>query len=218
MAEKSIIFSAEMVRAILNGKKSVTRQVIKPPPPEDTGPIWGPEWYEPAVAGKDGELNPGKPIYGIYDADGEWGIKCPYPPGTVLWVRETWAYITDNNETFSPFYVYRADGDGAENYPLFGGWKPSIQMPRNAARLFLRVANVRVERVRDISDEDIAAEGIVGDCYGEEIGIGPTEDKRSARIYFADFWDSLSASRGYPFELSPYVWVVSFEVMKDATS
>jgi len=102
--EKPITFNTELIPAILNLKpdvwppepidpgkpwKYMTRRVIKPQP-LDENRFEGPYWYEPAVINKEGEIEPGKPVFGISAIDGEWGIKCPYPPGTRLWVKETW--------------------------------------------------------------------------------------------------------------------------------
>jgi hypothetical protein len=227
--EKPIIFSTDMVKAILEGRKTQTRRVIKPQPPEDEY-IHGPEVYEPAIRGKDGELEPGTPVYGIYCE--EWGIKCPYVPGMTLWVRETWYYeshMYDPSEGEALYrYVYKADNP---DYPVDvgvgeHGWKPSIHMPREAARLFLKVTNVRVERLQDISPIEIVAEGIdVPDCrqcvkdYGnpccrdEESECGLQDD---AVINFRELWDSINAKRGYGWDANPWVWVVEFERMNPA--
>ncbi len=108
--EKPIIFSTEMVCAILGGRKTQTRRVIKPQPPPDTDTICGPEMYEPAVIDKNGELIPGKPIYGIYDKWGEWGTTCPYQPGNILWVKETWRIGAWNENMPAIAVDYKADG------------------------------------------------------------------------------------------------------------
>lgn len=186
--EKPILFSTEMVRAILKGQKTQTRRVIKPQPPDGVGRIRGPELYEPAKVDRNGELVPGEPVYGVYDDWGEWGAKFPYgQPGDVLWVRETWC----NAGVFG--YVYRA----TDSLPVSvkGGWRPSIHMPREAARLFLLIKNVRVERLQDITEEDARAEGA--------IGIEPIS-------VFMNLWNSINGKR-YPWESNPWVWVIEFE-------
>jgi hypothetical protein len=228
--EKPIIFSTDMVKAILEGRKTQTRRVIKPQPPEDEY-IHGPEVYEPAIRGKDGELEPGTPVYGIYGE--EWGIKCPYVPGMTLWVRETWYYeshMYDPSEGEALYrYVYKADNP---DYPVDvgvgeHGWKPSIHMPREAARLFLRVKNVWVERLQEINDDDVEAEGAAGihdwDCthgYNLYANFHPDQSCRcgdgSPQETFARLWDSIYAKRGYGWNANPWVWVVEFERMNPA--
>ena len=96
-------------------------------------------------------------------------------------------------------YVYRADND-----PQFEGcrWKPSIHMPKWAARIWLEVTGVRVERVQDISEEDAIAEGIPR---------GAVQYCGHAIRLFRDLWDSINAKRGYPWEVNPWVWVVEFK-------
>jgi hypothetical protein len=88
--ERPIIFGSESVRAILDGRKTQTRRVVKPQPPEDCGIITV-DTFAPVTYGKSGEMCPGNPIFGAYDEWGEWGAKCPYgQPGDRLWVREKW--------------------------------------------------------------------------------------------------------------------------------
>lgn len=195
--EKPIIFSTEMIRAILDGRKTQTRRIIKPQPPDTSLLIRGPEWYEPAMKNKFGELKPGKPIYGIYDEYGEWGIKCPYYPGMVLWVRETWC----NAGVFG--YAYKA----TDTLPVSAksGWRSPRYMNREAARIFLKVNHVRVERLQDITEEDARAEGVKGIPRSRE--LYPTDDY----IYpFKRLWDNINAKRGYGWETNPWVWVIEF--------
>src|SRR5687767_12087149 len=88
MKEHPIPFSGPMARAILEGRKTVTRRVVKPQPPDGVGRIYVGR-YEPAIVDRHGELQPGPGIFGAYDEDGEWGARCPYgEPGDRLWVRE----------------------------------------------------------------------------------------------------------------------------------
>ena len=247
MAEKSILFSTEMVKAIQAGRKTMTRRIVKPQPPTNTALIWGPEWYETSVIGKDCELKPGALVYGISDDDGEWGIKCPYAPSDVLWVRETWYYEWHMHDLtagepdlpsgrYSHRYVYKADNP---DYPVDvgvgqHGWRPSIHMPRAAARLFLRVKSVRVERVQEISERDADAEIFGGDfahhpsvCYK----FSPVYNSDGACIepggcycagyslveLFSMYWNDINKKRGYGWDVNPWVWVIEFEVIKDAT-
>lgn len=216
--EKPIIFSTPSIPAIQNLKPDVwppepidpgkpwkwqTRRIIKPQPFSDD--IYGPEWYPPVIINKDGEETEGKPIYGIYDGDGEWGIKCPYPPGTRLWVRETWQKNYWNEAMIPNKYAYKASPEtwiyfSEEEKRLKKKWRSPRFMPKAAARLWLEVKNVRVERIKEISNEDILAEGI------NDLGsYGANYD------YFAnEIWDSINGKRGYPWENNDWVWVYEF--------
>jgi hypothetical protein len=169
--ERPILMSGPMVRAILAGQKTVTRRVVKPQPPEDVSRIVV-DRYHPLVVDRRGEGQPGAEVFGAFDDFGEWGAACPYgAPGDRLWVRETWrAWATvgagDHVRT-----LYAADGAHIDRHMpgvewtvpksvAAGKWGPSILMPRWASRLTLEVTGVRVERVQDISEADIAAEGV----------------------------------------------------------
>ena len=208
MRIKPILFNSEMVRAILDGRKTVTRRMVRG--------AW-PEWSylgltdDAAVTAVDryGEEYP-KPVDGLWaefeDADGPVEfpmVKTPYHPGDVLWVRETWAYgctFATERKLF-----YRADGDSDDVYR----WRPSIHMPREAARIFLRVTNVRVERLNDIDEAGAIAEGLYeGYRYH---GVGSCA--LSARQAFSWFWQfiTLDAPAWQHWALSPWVWVIEFE-------
>ena len=184
MKERPILFSGAMVRAILGGRKTQTRRVIKP---------------QPAATER------GRPWCSMEDLL----ARCPYgQPGDELWVRETFAYIDEKH------VIYRAS-EGIEVEEVLGrklhSYKPSIHMPRWASRIQLRVTGVRVERVQEITDEDVVAEGI-------DIGKAPyPEDQPMLRDFdvdfetaFRDLWDSINAKRGYSWKSNPWVWVVTF--------
>ena len=128
---KPILFNTDMVRAILAGRKTVTRRVVKPQPEKKPIHIPGEKYWLGCFAGDDvcRSINP------------------PYHPGDTLYVRETWAPVEGGG------YIYRA-GFGTDA-PL---WKPSIHMPRETARIFLRVTDVRVERLQEIDDDGVIAE------------------------------------------------------------
>lgn len=214
----TIIFSTEMVRAILDGQKTQTRRVIKPQPYRDK--FYGPEWYRPVTIDKNGEEVPGKPVYGIYGVYGiysewgEWGIKCPYYPGMILWVRETWQLSLAGG-----FYVYKADpGRETRNKELCKidptlKWRSPRFMPRAAARIFLEVKDVRVERLQDITEEDAIKEGfgrkydcnriMCEACYNTGWSYPPVLD-------FMETWNHIYGKK-YPWESNPWVWVISFE-------
>jgi len=168
---KPILFSTPMVQAILDGRKTMRRRVIRPQPQHA---------YDDYMGGWDclteGHCHLCEP-------------KPPYKPGDILWVRETWYQHYDGS------YAYRASA------PENTGWKPSIHMPREAARIFLRVKTVRVERLQDITEEDAKAEGVI---------CGQGQKRWTARSAFMDLWDRINGKKN-PWESNPWVWVISFE-------
>lgn len=153
MTERPILFSGPMVRAILDGRKTQTRRIVKPQPHEECGPIEVGH-YHPTVIDRHGDEQPGAEIFGAYSLDGEWGAKCPHgQPGDRLWVREAFALADDYevDRVLNPGGVfYRATHSPADDTSR---WRPSIHMPRWASRLTLEVTDVRVERVQDISEK-----------------------------------------------------------------
>ena len=197
---KPILFSGEMVRAILDGRKTQTRRVIKPQP------AFVANYYESGkkrTAWSGGSSDPKL-------------LKCPYgQTGDLLWVRETWAshkYMDDTKPSdftagaqMLPVW-YRADNVQSDER---GNWRPSIFMPRWASRITLRVAGVSVDRVQDMSDEDCINEGMW--MYSPN-NAGPAPEILS-RGDFAELWDSINAKRGYAWDSNPWVWVVEFEVV-----
>ena len=219
--ERPILFSGPMVRAILDGQKTVTRRIVKPEPPED----WsheGVEFYHPAIEDDDGMLDAGSEIFGAYSED--WGVKCPYGgPGERLWVREAWGLSA--SKSVPPFvegqwlngeydfvrrdvphrFHYRADSHtGLEKRNGDGRWRPSIHMPRVASRIFLEITEVRVERVQDISEADAQAEGVKWPATGDHGRSHPT-----CIDAFASLWDSINGVGSW--EANPYVWAVGFK-------
>ena len=209
---KPIIISTEDVRAVLDGRKTMARLVIKPKPTYwddgervyDKDNIAGPEFYAPVRVDKNGEQYPGKEVYGIYSDNGEYGCKAPYQPGDVLWVRETWAKLNEKD------YLYQADDTDVNVWKIwrdkgvgvvYDRWMSPVTMPREAARLFLRVTDVRVERAQDISPEDCESEG-----YFEAEPVEPRP-----RSWFSAVWDARNAKRGYGWGSNPWTWVIEFE-------
>ena len=191
MKIKPILFSAPMVRAIVDGKKSMTRRAVKPTIVnrfivDNTGNLLGStDWESDA--------------YPTID-------DAPYHPGDILWVRETWTLMTPTMNEGPDFYLYKADvPPGAEKSNWFNSWRPSIFMPREAARIWLRVTDVRCERVQEITEEDATREG----CFSDTPFSG--QYQWSARDNFVELWDSLNAKRGYPWGSNPWVWAISFE-------
>lgn len=187
--EKPILFSTPMVQAILEDRKTKTRRVMTPQPVIDNSNMWN--WKD--CQWMNGGL--GFPASGIED-------HAKYLPGDILWVRETWnEAFKDNACTQHAHYIYRTDSPGIER------WRPSIFMPKEAARIFLRVKNVRVERLQEISEVDAQAEGIkIGRDFP---GCGNA--CVNYRTAFSLLWDSINAKRGFGWDTNPWVWVYEFE-------
>lgn len=192
MKERPILFSGPMVRAIRANQKWQTRRIVRG------------DWTYTHPACPAG-------MCGVYRNDdgtftGQY-LDCPYgQPGDRLWVRETWAQHTIEGDTYT---VYRADsepdGDGAP-------WRPSIFMPRVACRIVLEITGVRVERLQDISEADVQAEGV--DAYAKAYCSRLPEDELTAVEYYEGLWDSLNKARGYGWDSNPWVWVLTFEQVK----
>jgi hypothetical protein len=178
---KPILFSTEMVRAILSDRKTMTRRVIKD---KDIT-----NWFDIDVDGK--------PIAYIDQATGDSyppTIRARYQIGDILWVRETWGKKDGH-------YFYKAGHELLiDSEPLIKRWHPSIHMPREAARIFLKVTNVKVERLQDITEEDALKEG--AKAYGPNNCSGT-----SARIAFAELWDGVYNN----WRENPWVFVYEFE-------
>lgn len=205
---RPILFSGEMVRAILAGRKTQTRRVVKPYG-KDEGFIIVEE-----TAGE-GQMWPYRSHDGESWDDGngcEVPLRSPYGgPGSRLWVRETHSFILTDSRTDSEIVIYRADGEVNGQV-----WRPSIFMPRGLSRIDLIIEGVRVERVQEISEADARAEGAEFHD-GDEIGhSGWRHDWKavypSARASFASLWDRINAKRGYSWGSNPWVWVVEFQV------
>lgn len=217
MAERPILMSAPMVRAILSGAKIQTRRVIKPQPSEhhwQSLPGHRLEVSEPFQA-TDGRMHVrfshSIPQNRLWDRAGS--ANCPYgSPGGKLWVRETWAHgihaMAAARDEDGP-WVYAADGERAKQGRLGDRWRPSIFMPRAASRITLEVVGIRVERLQDILCGDAEAEGIVEQPGG---GWGLAD---STHYHFTDprasYWSLWEAINGPgSVEANPWVWVVEF--------
>lgn len=189
MAIKPILFNTEMVRAILDGRKTCTRRIAKDGIPDDA--MWGYTAFTPK-----GYIS----CRGVYaDGYGEGFFKLPYQPGDILYVRETWGHPISLNSDKQ--YVFRADKIAESGFKNDSHiWHPSIHMPKKAARIWLNVTNVRVERLQDMTDDDAEAEG----CF----------DYTSTALGFPDVWDSTikkSNLDSYGWDANPWVWVIEFE-------
>lgn len=235
MNEKPILFSGEMVRAILAGRKTQTRRVVKPD-------LWD-------LLDQIREYN-GKPAWQCLDFD----VKCPWDGVDRLWVRETWRIGAWNADKNAIAVDYKADGycrrewlivpdnitvardsiletdrfkrywiqstDDArkvygeqDHYKWKPGespcrWRPSIHMPWWASRITLEITGIRVERVQNIHYNDAVREGV--SCFLDEQQTD-SEHKAYTKKYFRDLWDSINAKRGYSWESNPWVWVIEFK-------
>ena len=206
MAIKPILFNTKMVRAILDGRKDATRRIVKGFIPDDA--VWGYTAFTPK-----GYIS----CRGTFaDGYGEKFFKLPCESGDILYVRETWM-------DYAGLTMYKADCDIYRLDSLnFAGfvWHPSIHMPKGAARIWLKVTDVRVERLHDITPKGAESEG-VGNLFYDDIGYGEknygTEvdpEYGIAKEQFAWLWESTikkSDLDRYGWDANPYVWVISFE-------
>ena len=194
MGAKPILFNTENVRALLEGRKTTTRRVVK------FRRGWNPKWT--------GYIPDGAVLYGSNNIP---AAKAPYRKGDILWVRETWNRIRYGNGVTVPFqaeYWYKAD-DTSQNPD--DKWRPSIHMPREAARIFLRVTDVRVERLQEITLSGCVKEGIsfsMADTRPDQTyGVSPRE-------LFSLVWDHTIKPKdmpAYSWRANPWVWVIEFE-------
>lgn len=218
--ERPILFSGPMVRAILEGRKTQTRRIVKCDFTESSAYVLGCH----------------KGVWGIHrdvdsNSDGDvWRCRCPYGvPGDRLWVRETWCqkcedgypvYNAENNLDSSCCW-YRADGtdvrcddgnggtkfnkDGSESSP----WSPSIHMPRWASRITLEITGVRVERLNEISEADAYSEGVNIPSGQSFASNGNPELRNEARCAFQSLWNSINGPGSW--DANPFVWVLEFK-------
>nr|DAY03791.1 MAG TPA: ASCH domain protein [Caudoviricetes sp.] len=209
MAIKPILFNTEMVRAILDGRKSCTRRLVKFLPGEN------PRWTGYI---KDGLM--------LYNGKNEPCIrKASYQPGDILYVRETWGEGYEEGT-----YIYRAS-DKLAGLPTFKEsskliYHPSIHMPKEAARIWLKIMNVRVERLQEMKPLDVIKEGAYPDCWdclntygesGSQCCYG-TEEQCSQCDEVMMEWEKLWTSTikksdldCYGWDANPWVWVIEFE-------
>jgi hypothetical protein len=192
---KAILFNTPMVQAILDGRKTQTRRLLSSPHGFDV--LWKME----------GDLA----IFNEEDTPLNVIVKATYQPGDILYVRETWA------ESAMLEYFYKANGD--ERIQPTIKWKPSIHMPKAAARIFLKVTAVKAERLQDITEADAIAEGI------EEVGpflrnkytefLNPVNGALSstATAAFKRLWENINGDESW--KANPYVFAYSFQRITD---
>lgn len=235
--EWPIIFSGEMVRAILDGRKTQTRRVVK-----QQKDWW--RWMEPDVGGGwcAGESPMDDKLRQAFRKAGGKGFDCPHGvPGDRLWVRETYRLLRGydgltptlagiamgEDKDYSVDYratpMTRDTGNGpfAFNPDDWGKWRPSIHMPRWACRIVPELTDVRVQRIQEITEWEARDEGCepvptrVQDLAAIVYGGPRWVDAMSYLQGFAKLWDSLNAKRGYPLESNPWVWAITFRKLSD---
>ncbi|HBV9317560.1 TPA: hypothetical protein MD936_002836 [Klebsiella pneumoniae] len=241
MKERGMIFNGEMVRAILDGRKTQTRRIMKPQPePCPRGGHWWPSNVFKTMLHVEEEMQNGKGGWG-----GLVGDACPFGDvGDRIWVREAYrfpaslddvsptgvgemAVATGYRKPWAPtFYEFTgtfSDGwKGFETPPKVsdaGKLRPSIHMPRWASRILLEITDVRVERLNAISEEDARAEGIIdGGCLncGEPEPCGCANPEPDATDAFAYLWQSIYGQENW--KANPWVWVIEFKRVEGGTA
>lgn len=207
--EKPILFNNEMVRAIMGGQKTVTRRIAKFNEYKEFGDI-----VEFHTSSEDGTLCKTRMSKTAF-----MQVYAPYKQGDTLYVRETWAKIPGASSKGGYAYKYKASDEG-EYWSGVNGfkWKPSIHMPKEAARIWLKVTNVRVEQLQDMTREDAHAEGI--DIHTDAITDGDTLTKHHdfSLERFVSLWDSTVNKdnlKRYGWDANPWVWVIEFKPQND---
>lgn len=211
MTTKPILFSADMIRALLDGRKTQTRRIVKY---SDRSVPSLPDHFD----------DDGWPIAYWEGADEIDRMPCPYgQPDDLLWARETWAPV---GACVRGGCWYKADGEWPSD-PYFDRWKPSIHMPSSCSRLTLKITNIRAERVQDISESDAVAEGI--EVFNEDGNLWYSGWMDGKDSWFTDawkwhcndpiqaykeLWDGINFKRGFGWDVNPWVWVIEFEVIK----
>lgn len=221
MSMKPILFNTDMVKAILDGRKSCTRRIIKPQ--QLVGLL--PDKYKNGVP--ENFLKEKKSMFKPYCdmTDIELintAYKAPYKPGDILYIRETWEHFECHccegdehgncckepqqsvlNKSYG-CYMYRATDEISGD----ARWHPSIHMPKEAARIWLKVTNVRVERLQEITPQGAWKEGARCSC------LHPVPDCAGNKTTFVNIWNSTikkSDLDRYGWDANPYVWVIEFE-------
>lgn len=208
MKERGMIFNAEMVLAILDGRKTQTRRIVKLQPDEDgLAKVTNGPWVDTS----------------------ERNYRCPFGDvGDRIWVRETFqgplfdyeqmeAYLEDSSRFEKPeFCQYAADGGHRPEYQdaddnLRHGWRPSIHMPRWASRILLEITDVRVERLNSIHDVDAMREGIqnLTTCSHADFGIPGVVNAQHPVRAFQLLWESIYGADNW--KANPWVWVIEFK-------
>lgn len=197
MAIKPILFNTEMVRAILEGRKTCTRRLVKTRRKDACG------FY--VTRKTDGSFA------GIYEYDENESmfdnqLKQPYQTGDILYVRETWKKAPNG-------YYYYEDWQRNDIADVTK-WKPSIRMPKEAARIWLKVTDVRIERLQDVTEDGAKAEGAIDNRGFIHSPENEYDRIYTAREHFIKIWNSTikkSNLNRYGWDANPWVWVIEFE-------
>jgi len=188
MTTHPILFSTPMVQAILEGRKTMTRRIIKSP----TGLFGiGMAKYEPNT---NFHYHNREVIALDENERSVKNILCPYGhPGDVLWVREKWS------DGCMGGYIYAGGRTEQElkDYSYSYSWRPSIHMPKAACRIFLKITDIRVERLQDIDESDAKDEGMISSCINNYCD------------HFMEVWETINGKKSW--DENPWVWVISFE-------
>ncbi|GAA4475453.1 hypothetical protein [Gluconacetobacter asukensis] len=221
MTDHPMLFNAPMVRALLEGRKTQTRRVMKGQPDFDGCPHIG--TYHPTIVMRNGEEGPGEEVFGAtFD---EWAIKAPARPGDSIWVRETWGlnhqdYMTEipkarPGDLLDYHLVHFATEDDPEILNEMPR-RPSLHMPRWASRLTLVVTDVRAQRLQEISRADALAEGVQrvggGALRWEQYSAIDGQAAFSPEAAFALLFNSINGPDSW--EANPWVWALTFEVQQ----
>lgn len=205
-----ILFNTEMVRANLDGRKTCTRRICK-------------DANEYTVPDMD-FYNADRRTYAVHNYADKEHIEqlstaertCPICPGDILYVRETWCALPVNEAGHirgHSVYYYKADGDlRPEGWR--GKWEPSIHMPKEAARIWLKVTNVRVERLQEITEDGAKAEGAIDNRGFIHSPENEYDSIHTAREHFIEIWNNTIKKAdldSYGWDANPYVWVTEYE-------
>lgn len=190
---KPILFNTDMVRAILDGRKTVTRRIVKNNPEECTSKV------------VNGVCKICDDKGGFYLPDDYVKVRSPYQAGDILYVRETWSPVSVKPKR----YLYKTHCPEADDLPV--KWHPSIHMPKEAARIFLRVTDVRVERLQDIDGYSVLAEGVDNGKSNPTMGA---RWENMQLMAFSELWDRTIKKSNldrYGWAANPWVWVIELE-------
>lgn len=189
MAIKPILFNTEMVRAILDGRKTCTRRILK----HDVETILNSPYHKAHPEVEDKQI-----ISKL--------CQPPYQPGDILYVRETWKKAPNG-------YYYYEDWQRNDIADITK-WKPSIHMPKEAARIWFKVTDVRVERLHEISEDGAKAEGAIDNRGFIHSPDNEYDRIHTAREHFIEIWNNTikkSDIDRYGWDANPWVWVIEFE-------
>nr|WP_202902019.1 hypothetical protein [Pectobacterium odoriferum] len=213
MKERGMIFNAEMVRAILDGRKTQMRRIIKNQPFDRSQ-----YRHDHQIEIISGRSENGDEVDGLYaytkSTGGTWSAKCPFgQPGDRLWVRETSGLQVRRDALggTGEFRVYRASNPDAIRFTTASGkiypikWIPSIHMPRCASRILLEITDVRVERLKHIPRDGIIAEGYPAERATDGGEYDPF-------LWYRDLWESIYGAGSW--QANSWIWVIEFKQIK----